>query len=211
MLDNLSAGLDLAYRRKFASCAGHLVLGCGQIALSSRDAILDYTPSRIAGWGSGMALDAGTALERPVLRPHRNYFTLRSIAASADIKHRFRGVAKTCCVPILVLLVIAALGPEKWAPRTHLGWQFDHFIGYFGITLFVCVAWPRPFVVGGILAAVAVLLEGLQTFTPDRLPYLPAALYGAGGALAAALIGELFIRVWRWRVARMPDHAILEY
>jgi VanZ family protein len=211
VLDNLSAGLDLAYRRKFASCAGHLVLGCGQIALSSRDAILDYTPSRIAGWGSGMALDAGTALERPVLRPHRNYFTLRSIAASADIKHRFRNAAKACCVPIVVLLVIAALGPEKWAPRTHLGWQFDHFIGYFGITLFVCVAWPRPFVVGGILAAVAVLLEGLQTFTPDRLPYLPAALYGAGGALAAALIGELFMRVWRWRVARMPDHAILEY
>jgi VanZ family protein len=101
-------------------------------------------------------------------------------------------------VPIVVLLVIAALGPEKWAPRTHLGWQFDHFIGYFGITLFVCLAWPRPFVVGGILAAVAVLLEGLQAFTPDRSPYLPAALYGAGGVLAAALIAELFVQVWRW-------------
>jgi VanZ family protein len=149
-------------------------------------------------------LDVDTALERPVLRPHRNedyYFTLRAIATSANVKHRFRTVAKACCVPIVVLLVIAALGPEKWAPRTHLGWQFDHFIGYFGITLFVCVAWPRPFVVGGILAAVAVLLEGLQTFTPDRLPYLPAALYGAGGALAAALIAELLIRAWRWRVA----------
>ncbi len=87
-----------------------------------------------------MALDAGTALERPVLRFRRNedyYFTLRAIAANANIKHRFRAVAKTCCVPILVLLVIAALGPEKWAPRTHLGWQFDHFIGYFGITLTV--------------------------------------------------------------------------
>jgi VanZ family protein len=156
-----------------------------------------------SGWGSGMALDAGTALERPVLRLHRSedyYFTLRAIAASANIKHRFRTLAKACCVPIVVLLVIAALGPEKWAPRTHLGWQFDHFIGYFGITLFVCVAWPRPFVVGGVFAAVAALLEVLQAFTPDRSAYLPAILYGAAGALAAALIGEFVVRVWRWRL-----------
>jgi VanZ family protein len=143
-----------------------------------------------------MALNAGTARERPVLRPYRNYFTLRSIAASADINQRFRSVAKTCCVPILVLLVIAALGPEKWAPRTHLGWQFDHFIGYFGITLFFCVAWPRPFVVGGVFAAIAALLEGLQALTPDRSAYLPAVFYGTAGALVAALIGESVIRVW---------------
>ena len=154
-----------------------------------------------SGWGSGMALDAGTALERPVLRPDY-YFTLRSLAASGDIQRRFRNVAKTCCVPIVVLLVIAALGPEKWAPRTHLGWQFDHFIGYFGITMFVCIAWPRPFVVGAAFAAVAALLEGLQAFTPDRSAYLPAIFYGAAGALAAALVGELVIRVWR-RVGRL--------
>ena len=144
-------------------------------------------------------MDAGTALERPVLCPHRNkdyYFTLRSIASSA---HRFRAIAKACCVPIVILLVIAALGPERWAPRTHLGWQFDHFIGYFGITLFVCVAWPRPFVIGAVFAAIAALLEGLQAFTPDRSAYLPAIFYGAAGALAAALIAEFVIRVWRWR------------
>ena len=47
---------------------------------------------------------------------------------------------------------------------------------------------------------VAGLLEGLQAFTPDRIPYLPAALYGAGGALAAALIAELFIRARSWRL-----------
>jgi VanZ family protein len=156
-------------------------------------------PQQNNGWGSGMALDAGTALERPVL--HLDYyFTLRSIAASGDIKRRFRTVAKACCVPIVILLVIAALGPEKWAPRTHLGWQFDHFIGYFGITLFACVAWPRPFVVGGVFAAVAALLEGLQAFTPDRSAYLPAIFYGAAGALAAALIGEFVVRVWRFRL-----------
>ena len=151
-----------------------------------------------SGLGSVMALDAGTALERSVLSPHRNEdYTLRAIAASANIKLRFlRTGAKACCVPITVLLVIAALGPAKWAPRTELGWQFDHFIGYFGITLLFCFAWPRPFVVGGVFMAVAALLEGLQAFTPDRSAYLPAIFYGAAGALAAALIAELVIRVW---------------
>jgi VanZ family protein len=140
-------------------------------------------------------LDAGTALEQPV---QNDYFTLRSIAASAEIHLGFfRTAAKVCSVPVIVLLVIAALGPAKWAPRTELGWQFDHFIGYFGITLYFCFAWPRPFVVGGAMMAVAALLEGLQAFTPDRTAYLPAVFYGAAGALAAALVAEFFIRVWR--------------
>ena len=87
---------------------------------------------------------------------------------------------KFCSVAIMVLLVIAALGPAKWTPRTALGWEIDHFLGYFAITLIVCLAWPRPFVVGGALAAVAVLLEGLQALTPDRSSNLLAAFYGAG-------------------------------
>jgi hypothetical protein len=41
-------------------------------------------------------------------------------------------------------------------------------------------------------------LEGLQTFTPDRSANFFAALYGAGGVLSAALVGELFIRASRW-------------
>jgi VanZ family protein len=77
--------------------------------------------------------------------------------------------------------------------------QIDHILGYFGITLFFCFAWPRPFVVGRAFAAVAALLEVLQAFTPDRSAYLPAIFYGAAGALAATLIGEFVIGVWRWR------------
>jgi len=100
----------------------------------------------------------------------------------------------------MVLLVIGALGPASWTPRTALGWQFDHFIGYFAITLLVCVAWPRPFMVGGVLVAVGVLLEGLQAFTPHRSANPVAALCGAGGTLAAALVAELFIRGWRWHL-----------
>jgi VanZ family protein len=125
--------------------------------------------------------------------------TMGSVEVSSDIKSRFRAGAKVCSGVIMILLLVAALGPAKWAPRTELGWQFDHFIGYFGITLFFCTAWPRPLLVGGIIMAVAALLESLQALTPDRSANLEAALWGAAGALAAALVVELFIRLWRLR------------
>jgi VanZ family protein len=111
-----------------------------------------------------------------------------------DMKSRFRAGAKVCSAAVMVLLVIGALGPERWTPRTEFGWQFDHFIGYFVIALLVCFAWPRPLMVGGILVAAAFLLEGLQAFTPDRTANFVAALCGAAGVLSAALVAELFIR-----------------
>jgi VanZ family protein len=116
----------------------------------------------------------------------------------ADMKSRFRAGAKVCSVAILVLLVIGALGPASWTPRTALGWQIDHFLGYFAITLLVCLAWPRPLLVGAVLVAAAFLLEGLQAFSPGRSANLVAALCSAGGVLAAALVAELFIRASRW-------------
>jgi len=93
-------------------------------------------------------------------------------------------MAKICSVAAIVLLVVAALGPGNWTPRTALGWQIDHFLGYFVITSIVCIAWSRPFVVGGALMAVAALLEGLQALTPDRSSNLFAAFCGASGAQA---------------------------
>jgi VanZ family protein len=122
------------------------------------------------------------------------------LAMSVDMKSRFRAGAKVCSVAIMVLLVIGALGPANWTPRTALGWQVDHFLGYFAITLLVCYAWPRPFVVGGVLMAAAALLEALQAFSPGRSANFIAALCGAGGVLAAVLIAELFIRAWRWHL-----------
>ena len=104
---------------------------------------------------------------------------------------------KACCVAALVLLAFAALGPAKWQPRTGLGWQIDHVVGYFALTLMFCFVWHRPLVVGGALMAFAVLLEALQALTPDRSSYPLAALYGAGGVLAAALLADIFIRAWR--------------
>jgi len=106
-------------------------------------------------------------------------------------------LAKFCSVAALAVLVFAALGPAKWQLRTGLGWQIDHIVAYFAVTPIVCLAWPRPFVVGGALMVIGALLEGLQAFTPDRTPDVRAALYGASGALAAALLAELFIRARR--------------
>ena len=105
-----------------------------------------------------------------------------------------RSWMKFASVAVTVLVVIAALGPANWAPRTNLGFELDHFLGYFAITTIFCLAWPRPFVVGGALIVGGVLLEGLQALTPDRSSNSLAALYGAGGALAAALLAEIFIR-----------------
>jgi hypothetical protein len=51
----------------------------------------------------------------------------------------------------------------------------------------------------GTLLIFAVLLETLQGLTPDRVPNLQAAIYGAGGVIAAALLAELFIRACRRR------------
>ncbi len=99
----------------------------------------------------------------------------------------------------MVLLVIVALGPAKWQPRSGLGWQADHFLGYFVITSMFCLAWPRPFLVGVGLMAGGALLEGLQALTPDRSSNLLAAFYGACGALAAALLAELVIRAGKRR------------
>ena len=105
--------------------------------------------------------------------------------------------ARICAVGALAFIVFAALGPAKWQIRTGLGWQVDHFVGYFAITSMFCVAWPRPLVVAGAVAGCAALLEALQYFTPDRHSDLQAALYSASGVLTAALAIEPFIRAPR--------------
>ena len=106
-------------------------------------------------------------------------------------------MTKICSVAALVLLAFVALGPAKLVPRSGLGWQIDHFVGYFALTLMVCLAWPRALMVGGALMASAVLLEGLQAFTPDRLADFQAALYSAGGVMAAILPADHLIQALR--------------
>jgi hypothetical protein len=95
---------------------------------------------------------------------------------------------------LVLLLLFAALGPAKLQYRTGLGWQIDHVAGYFVFTLAFWLVWPRPFVVGGGLVGAGILLEALQALTPDRHCDFQGALYSAAGALAAALMANLFTR-----------------
>jgi VanZ family protein len=104
---------------------------------------------------------------------------------------------RVCSVAVLFFLVLAALGPAQWVPRSGLGWRVDHFVGYFAFTLTFCIAWPRPFAVGGAIVALALLLEGLQALTPDRHADLNAAVISAGGAMAAIMPADFLVRAPR--------------
>ncbi len=105
-----------------------------------------------------------------------------------------RLLLKVSSVAALLVLVVFALGPAKWTPRSGLGFQFDHFVGYFVFTCLLCLAWPRPLVVGAALTVLAIVLENLQSFLPGRSSYFVAALYSAAGVLVAAVLTELFMR-----------------
>jgi VanZ family protein len=122
-----------------------------------------------------------------------------------------KSMIKVCSIAVVsLLLLFAALGPAKWQQRTGLGWQLDHLVTYFALTAIFCFAWPRPRVVGGTLMVASVVLEAAQAFTPDRTASLVAALYGSAGALAAALVADLFVRARTWlsgRAVLMPRRA----
>ncbi len=123
--------------------------------------------------------------------------TLKKLRSRCEKVRSVRRAAKFCSAATVILLVYAALGPAKWQLRMGLGPSIEHFLAFFVVTSIVCIAWPRPFVVAGCLMVVSPLLEALQVFTPDRTPDALTAFWGAAGALAAALLAELFIRAWR--------------
>ena len=91
-------------------------------------------------------------------------------------------------------LVMAALLPTKWVPRTGLGWQVEHFSIYFATTLILCITFPSPYVVPISVIVSSAILEALQVLTPDRVPDLTTAPCGAAGAIVAAILIEFFIR-----------------
>jgi hypothetical protein len=59
-------------------------------------------------------------------------------------------------VAAMALLVFAQLCPAKWKPRTGLGGPIDHFLAYFAVTSIVCIAWPKPLMVGAALISALV-------------------------------------------------------
>jgi VanZ family protein len=103
---------------------------------------------------------------------------------------------KVCSLLGLVLFLVVGLGSPNYQPRSGLGWEFDHFVGYFVLTVVFCLAWPRRLLVVASLIVFAVLLEGLQALPRDRSSNMLAALYSAGGVLTSAVFVELLIRAW---------------
>ncbi len=97
----------------------------------------------------------------------------------------------------VAIIAVASLVPANMQIRTGLHWLVEHFLAYVGAAFILCLAWPRPLIVAGVLMAVSALLEILQGLTPDRVPDLPTALSGAGGALTGALVAKLMLRVRR--------------
>jgi VanZ family protein len=112
---------------------------------------------------------------------------------------------RVCCVVALVVLVFFGLGPAHLQPRSGLGWQFDHFVGYIVLTFIFCMAWGRPLVIAGALAMFAVLLEASQALTTDRSSNAEAAFYSVCGVLA----GALSMRAWkRFRSRRAKTYKL---
>jgi hypothetical protein len=95
---------------------------------------------------------------------------------------------------LLALIVVAALGPSRMIPRTGLGWQFDHFTGYFVFTSMFCQIWRRVVAVGASAAGFAIVLELCQGLTPDRFPDFMGAFYSISGIVTAALMVDFLVR-----------------
>jgi VanZ family protein len=94
-------------------------------------------------------------------------------------------------------IVMAALLPTKWVPRTGLGWEFEHFSIYLVTTFALCIALKRPVFIASSLLLFSGILEWLQNFTPDRSPDLTAAFAGGSGALLGAVLFEVVMRLRR--------------
>jgi VanZ family protein len=97
----------------------------------------------------------------------------------------------------VLIIAVASLIPANMQLRTGLHWLVEHFLAYVGTAFILCLASPRPLIVAGVLTAVSALLEILQGLTPDRVPDVPTALSGAGGALTGALVAKLMLHVRR--------------
>jgi hypothetical protein len=95
------------------------------------------------------------------------------------------------CIAGVAVIGYAALGPAKSVPRTGLGWQTDHFAGYFVFTWLLCGLWRHAVAVGSGATGLAVALEMFQGLTPDRFPDTMGAFYSISGVLCATLLVNL--------------------
>ena len=113
---------------------------------------------------------------------------------------RTRWLALGAIVLIAAIVRFADPGEHADPHRAALGGRA--FPVYFLATPIFCLAWPRPFIVAGVMIAVSALLEALQGLTPDRTPDLPTALSAAAGALTAGVLAKLVILARKLALAR---------
>jgi lysylphosphatidylglycerol synthetase-like protein (DUF2156 family) len=103
---------------------------------------------------------------------------------------------------LIAAILFASLAPVGWQMRFGLHWLVEHFLVFFALTVLLCLAWPKPMIVAGVLVPFAVLLEAAQALTPDRTPDFATALSAAAGVALAVLLFDLALTLRkRWRKA----------
>ena len=115
---------------------------------------------------------------------------------------RFSKWIALCGAVVLIAAIAASLIPVNMQIRTGLHWQVEHFLVYFIATSIFCLAWPRTFIVAGVMMAFSALLEALQGLTADRTPDLATALAAAAGAPSAGGLATFAILLRKLALAR---------
>ena len=96
--------------------------------------------------------------------------------------HRLAAIAAWASI---AFIAYATLSPIQARPRSSSSADLEHFVAFAAVGLLFCLAYPRRVVfVCFIVLGSALLLEGLQTLTPDRHGrLLDASEKLVGGAL----------------------------
>ncbi len=123
-------------------------------------------------------------------------------AAEGVVLTKRKSLALLAVALIIAAIVFASLAPVGWQMRFGLHWLVEHFLVFFALTMLVCLVWPKPMIVAGVLVPFAVLLEAAQALTPDRTADLATTLSAAAGVSLAALLFDLALSLRKkWRKA----------
>jgi VanZ family protein len=110
---------------------------------------------------------------------------------------------RLCGVLAIGGLIFASLLLPTWLEQLRTGhWLAEHYFGYLVAALILCLGWPQPLLVAGSLAVAAVILEALQSLTPNHSASAISVLGGVAGALTGALIATLIMAAWGRRAHR---------
>ena len=107
---------------------------------------------------------------------------------------------RLCGVLAMVAIVFASLMlPPNWEQMRTGHWFVEHFLGYFVASSIILLGWPKPLVVGIVLATTAVILEALQALSPNHTASALSIIGGVTGALTAAILAKLIALASRRR------------